>query len=512
MFRLTARRETRAFTLLELIVVIVVLGVLAALAIPTFTRVIENSKTKRTETSLTAVMRDAQALAALDGEAVPTFEMVDTAFSESGQVFAATEGTSAATAFSVCDDARPADCSPVPGSVVVWYGATPTVGGLAARSGDICYLARVEGGAATAWHVDDPDAECTVDTAVSGPSEDAPNVAPPLENIRLAVFGLNGGDIANPVIDDLRVTDGQGTTGSHLVLSETFEGKADGPYGTGEVPTYVTSNPAFNTDAVMQMVAPGITPGTWLNPLGGQPTWSTPAVAGEELESNPEGFNGLGFGFTSPTAEASFVVRRLPSGTNTDDEGKVELASAGVSLIGGGSSGFGDEAEITVLEEGLRFRLNDPDGGDAEAAIVAKIPVAVGDRVALRRSGSPSDPTFSVRVNGTTVRTAKPSQIGWLAGQVNVPPGATECHATIAPAGDDTTSGVFSSMRLKPDGSWKIATVPAVPVRVRVGCIDAEAAWYAPTPRSDAQWEQATLHTVITGETTDLGTVTLLPL
>ena len=60
-----ARERGRAFTLLELIVVIVILGILALLAIPTFQHVITKSKKVVLTQNAEAVLRNAEADAAL---------------------------------------------------------------------------------------------------------------------------------------------------------------------------------------------------------------------------------------------------------------------------------------------------------------------------------------------------------------------------------------------------------------------------------------------------------------
>jgi prepilin-type N-terminal cleavage/methylation domain-containing protein len=57
-------RSKKAFTLLELIVVIVILGLLAALAIPTFARVTKKSQDASTSATISSVLRDARALMA----------------------------------------------------------------------------------------------------------------------------------------------------------------------------------------------------------------------------------------------------------------------------------------------------------------------------------------------------------------------------------------------------------------------------------------------------------------
>lgn len=62
-------RPRKAFTLLELIVVIVILGILAALAIPTFSAVIQKARQSNVDNTAAALGREVAALAAFDNAA-----------------------------------------------------------------------------------------------------------------------------------------------------------------------------------------------------------------------------------------------------------------------------------------------------------------------------------------------------------------------------------------------------------------------------------------------------------
>jgi prepilin-type N-terminal cleavage/methylation domain-containing protein len=65
-----SRRDGKpAFTLLELIVVLLVLGILAAIAVPTFNRVKENSVQRVAQTTLEAAARNGEAIAKSDPDA-----------------------------------------------------------------------------------------------------------------------------------------------------------------------------------------------------------------------------------------------------------------------------------------------------------------------------------------------------------------------------------------------------------------------------------------------------------
>jgi type IV pilus assembly protein PilA len=115
-----AGSTNKAFTLIELIVVIVIIGILAAIAVVSFNTVIGGSEENVAESSAETVARNANAIAAIDNEAT-VYADITTAVSE-GNVTGARKGVT--------------DCFDVTNG-----GGTASVaisGGLAVASADAC--------------------------------------------------------------------------------------------------------------------------------------------------------------------------------------------------------------------------------------------------------------------------------------------------------------------------------------------------------------------------------------
>jgi type IV pilus assembly protein PilA len=94
-------RTKKAFTLLELIVVLLVLGILAAIAVPTFNTVKTNSVKKTAETNAQAIARNANAISASEAGGVTDGDHVDTAAGESDATYDASTDTVSASSGSI---------------------------------------------------------------------------------------------------------------------------------------------------------------------------------------------------------------------------------------------------------------------------------------------------------------------------------------------------------------------------------------------------------------------------
>jgi type IV pilus assembly protein PilA len=87
-------RTKKAFTLLELIVVLLVLGILAAIAVPTFATVKENAAERTFQASADAIARNAAAIAASSNDGdndVSAFD-IQTSAVEAGFVYSLGSG------------------------------------------------------------------------------------------------------------------------------------------------------------------------------------------------------------------------------------------------------------------------------------------------------------------------------------------------------------------------------------------------------------------------------------
>ena len=128
--RARSHHPRRAFSLIELAVVLIVVAVIAAIAIPTFQSFITVSDANAAEAEVNATMRNALAIARANDRLVPTPADVATAFSE---ISAAAPGVGAIAAgdYDVCDVDAPgyATCvTGAPGTVVNYDAGSGSIG------------------------------------------------------------------------------------------------------------------------------------------------------------------------------------------------------------------------------------------------------------------------------------------------------------------------------------------------------------------------------------------------
>jgi prepilin-type N-terminal cleavage/methylation domain-containing protein len=400
----------RAFTLLELIVVLVVLGLLAAIAIPTFQRVTEEAAlTAETET-LAAVARNAAALAALDRETLPTPEHLATAFSELPQAMA--PGVSAyqdAGTYRIYTQAEWFVGVDVPADKRAVILAVDEILGLAGMAilSDVdptqCIMVRMSSlGSIESFNgtVDGLE-DCDGTLALAGPTEpgngggDGGGEENPLgpEMIQPGIVLLGDSVATAGALDNVEILDAD----DDVALADDFN-RANGPLGE----PWLTFQGVFPVPVVSS------------NQVTGSST--APAVA---IRSVPDGPATISADVTAVPAEGQAAIHMI------------RMAEAG------------SEAQVQVGED-MQARVVVAVPGHPNTYMAARSTAyEVGDRIELRRENTNE---FTGLVNGVAFSEIDRSEIGAFRVAVDVADPA-ECHL-----------GFFDPAVTVPDGTTAITT------------------------------------------------------
>jgi type II secretory pathway pseudopilin PulG len=227
--------------LLELIVVIVILGILAALAIPTFNRVVNGSKERVEQAEMSAILRDAQALARLDNRTIPTQADVETALDEAEAAGAGTQAAAVGRFDVVPQTSWPTE--PEVGTTAFVYGTDGSTVGVAHASLRVsgrCILGTVAaGGKVHAWVTSAPVVDCDSNLALDGDTAADTPIAVGPAPFSIAGFSFQPGSDPTDMgaIDDYKaVIDGV------TVANDNFN-RADGPLTAGPQGPYVDPTP-----------------------------------------------------------------------------------------------------------------------------------------------------------------------------------------------------------------------------------------------------------------------------
>jgi prepilin-type N-terminal cleavage/methylation domain-containing protein len=428
---LSTTRRPRAFSLIELAVVLIVIAVIAAIAIPTFTAVIRSSEDRAESVELDAVMRDAYALARLRGNDLPTAQDVADALAEIGAaapgINAYIEVSGTARLYSQSEwDASPV----VPGGVRAYiYLADPAndrvaVASMSPNSETTCVAVKLESGSAPesfTQEVADP-ADCDGYLALGGP------VTPvaPTAGAEIEVGMVITGDSSSGGWDDVAITNNAATN----FLTDDFN-RANGPL----------SAPWLDTGGVL------------------------PAA---------EVFNNSARGTAASTSHVSFIS--VPEWSLVSVEGTltdVPTGDSSAALIVADLALFSAEAQVQAgtFDIGGRFRHQVSTTVDPQAYVFADAgPAAPGDQVQVIRL---SRTLSKVYVNGQLRSTMSRAQIGTVTGTISGVADPTVCSVVAyaqTAVNNENHLIVGSAGPVGGDGSYTMHVPTNAPVKVGAVC------------------------------------------
>ena len=175
----THQHRRKAFTLIELMVVIVVLAILALIAVPSFLKDVQSAQVRVAATELASLNYDAMTIATSEGETTPTLADYQIAASEM-QTAAVTHGTG----FILTSTSSPWTIETTGPSTALYQvsltlGPTQDATAMASANGD-CVMGTVSGVNRASWSYSTPlGANCQGTVAAAGPSQPTPAYVAP---------------------------------------------------------------------------------------------------------------------------------------------------------------------------------------------------------------------------------------------------------------------------------------------------------------------------------------------